>query len=162
MTQVSSIDFRQSQVPYGDRVDILDALRRFAAGQDLRDRPLLASAFAPQARLDFTQPGARLGVDLPVFEGREAIVDAVFGSTAPLDTTHTLTNERIVAYARDTATVMALIEAQHLLRDDHERRLLLKNSLTVEVSRAGDEWRISAMIFRNVWREGDPAVLFPQ
>jgi hypothetical protein len=45
----------------------MDALNRFAAGQDLRDPALLASAFAPDAELDFVQPARQLGVELPVF-----------------------------------------------------------------------------------------------
>jgi hypothetical protein len=39
-----------------ERVDIEDALYRFAAGQDMKDRPLLQSAFARDAVLDFVDP----------------------------------------------------------------------------------------------------------
>jgi hypothetical protein len=54
-----------------DRYEVVDALHRFAAGQDLRDAELFASAFAPQAELDFTQPARMLGAELPPFRGRD-------------------------------------------------------------------------------------------
>ncbi|HEU4665164.1 MAG TPA: nuclear transport factor 2 family protein [Dokdonella sp.] len=47
-----------------DQLAIVDALYRFGAGQDLRDRALLASAFAADATLDFSQPAGRFGVAL--------------------------------------------------------------------------------------------------
>ena len=37
-----------------DRTEVVDALHRFAAGQDHKDRELFRSAFAPHATLDFT------------------------------------------------------------------------------------------------------------
>jgi HAMP domain-containing protein len=75
-----------------------DALYRFGAGQDLRDRPLFESAFAPDASLDFTAVAAKFGVAIPVFEGRHAIADTIMAATEPLDTTHTITNVRVTAY----------------------------------------------------------------
>ena len=47
-------------VPAGDRAEIIDALYRFGAGQDLRDRALFDSAFSRRAKLDFTGPAKRL------------------------------------------------------------------------------------------------------
>jgi FMN-dependent NADH-azoreductase len=44
-----------------ERFEIVDALNRFAAGQDLRDPALLSSAFAPSAELDFVQPAGQAG-----------------------------------------------------------------------------------------------------
>ncbi len=143
-----------------DRTEIIDALYRFAAGQDLRDRPLFESAFAPDATLDFTGPARRLGAELPVFAGRQQIADVVMGSTAPLRTTHTVTNARVDA-SGDEATMYALVEAQHVRRDDDRRRLLLKNIYHVELRRSGDAWVITHLRIDNVWMDGEPAVLFP-
>jgi hypothetical protein len=146
-------------VPPADRAAIADALYRFGAGQDLRDRPLFESAFAEDARLDFTAVAAKLGATIPVFEGRQAIADTVMAATEPLDTTHTITNMRVVAYDGSKATVTALIEAQHLPRGDHSRHLLLKNRLAVELVRE-ECWVIERMRFDNAWRAGDATVLF--
>jgi len=148
-------------VPPADRDAIADALYRFGAGQDLRDRPLLESAFAADATLDFRAVAARLGATIPVFEGRQAITDTILAATGGLDTTHTITNVRVTAYDGSRAKVTALIEAQHLPRGDHSRHLLLKNQLSVELSRGDDCWAIDRMRFDNVWRTGDAKVLFP-
>ena len=161
VTSNTDSNYRQSLVPPGDRADIFDTLRRFAAGQDFDDLQLFRSAFTPDAVLDFTGPARMLGAEITPFVGREAIASAVFAATAHLDTTHTITNERIVAYDGRTAVVIAFIAAQHLVRGDHRRHLLLKNRLDLVVRREEDEWRISEMIFNNMWREGEPSVLFP-
>jgi hypothetical protein len=152
----------QSNVPFEDRMDIEDALLRFAAGQDMKDQALLESAFSRDAVLDFVHPAGRMGLTLEPFRGRDAIVEAVWGATARLTTTHTITNVRIVEREGDTARVTALVEAQHLPAEDDSRNLLLKNLLDVELFREHGRWVIARMHFRNMWKEGDPQVLFPE
>ena len=139
--------------------EIVDTLYRFAMGQDIRDRDLFESAFAPDAVLDFTQPALRFGAALVPFEGRTAIADTVFETIAPLDTTHTVTNPRVVYHAAG-ATLFALVEAQHVSTIEPARRLLLKNRYTVELRRGPGCWLIERMVIHTVWHEGDPTVLF--
>ena len=104
-----------------DALAIVDALYRFGAGQDLRDRALFESAFTEHATLDFTGPAWRLGASIPVFEDRHAIADTIFAAIGGLDTTHTVTNPRVTDYDGGHATLFALVEAQHLPRGDHAR-----------------------------------------
>lgn len=144
-----------------EHFEIVDALYRFGAGQDLRDRGLFESAFAADAVLDFTGPARRLGAEIVAFEGRQDIADAVFAAIAGLDTTHTVTNPRVTSYDGARATLSALVEAQHLPRKDHARHLLLKNLYTVVLSRWGPRWVIERLRIDNIWWNGDPAVLFP-
>jgi pimeloyl-ACP methyl ester carboxylesterase len=144
-----------------DRVEIIDALYRFAAGQDLHDRALFESAFSTDARVDFTGPARRLGVTVPVFEGRQQIADMILASTRDLDTTHTVTNPRVTAYDGERARLSALVEANHCPAGDHSRHLLLKNIYTVELSKADRRWVIDDMRIDNVWLTGDTSVLFP-
>jgi SnoaL-like domain len=153
---------RDLEVPPAERDAIVDALYRFAAGQDLRDRPLFESAFSAQAKLDFTGPARCLGASIPVFEGLKTIADNIFASVAHLDTTHSVTNPRVTTYDGRRATLFALVEAQHLPRADHGRHLLLKNIYTVDLSRLGLLWVIDHLRIDNVWRSGDPSVLFPR
>jgi hypothetical protein len=143
-----------------DTEQAVDALYRFAAGQDEKDRALFESAFAADARLDFTQPARRLGASLPVFEGRTAIANTIFATLAPLRTTHTVTNPR-VELARDEATLRALVEAQHVRGDDERDRLLLKNRYVVGLRRDRGRWVIVDLVIENVWWSGEAAVLFP-
>ena len=144
-----------------DQLAIVDALYRFGAGQDLRDRALFESAFGEEATLDFTQPARRFGFDIPVFIGRRGIADAVFGAIDALDTTHTVTNPRVTAFDGNHVTLFALVEAQHLPREDHGRHLLLKNLYWVTLARHGAQWRIDGMRIELRWFDGDPQVLFP-
>lgn len=141
-----------------DTLAILDALYRFAAGIDLRDHALLASAFAEDAISDFRPAAARAGFEYPVLEGRDAIVAALSASLAQLDTTHSVSNPR-VSIAGDTARLDALVEAQHVPRSDPARHYLMKNRYDVELARRGDVWVIRRLTIDNVWRSGDPAIL---
>lgn len=144
-----------------ERTEIIDALYRFGAGQDLRDRDLFDSAFSVDATLDFTGPARRLGASLPIFQGRQAIGDTIFETIARLDTTHTITNPRVTAYDGQHATLFALVEAQHLPRNDHGRHVLLKNIYTVDLSKRGTRWTIDRLHIDNIWMTGDASVLFP-
>jgi septum formation inhibitor-activating ATPase MinD len=141
-----------------DKLAVVDALYRFAAGIDLRDRNLLSSSLAENAVSDFRQAAAKAGFDYPVIEGRDVIVEALTVSLATLDTTHSVTNPR-VTIAGDTARLDALVEAQHVPRGDHTRHYLMKNRYDVELARKGDVWVITRSTIDNVWRSGDPAVL---
>lgn len=140
---------------------IEQALIRFAAGQDLRDAELLATAFSDDAVLDFTHPAAELGVTADLMIGRSSIVETVFSVTAPLATSHTITNVRIVHLDGATAEAHALIEAMHVDRAKPARRLLLKNSISISAERIGPRWQIQSLTFQNLWREGEASVLFP-
>lgn len=143
-----------------DRDAIVDALYRFGAGQDLRDRALFESAFTADATLDFTGPARRLGASIPVFEGRQGIADTIFANIAHLDTTHTVSNPRIRVDEDGRVELSALVAAQHLPRDDHSRHLLLTNFYFASMAREGGTWRIRDVRIETVWMDGEPAVLF--
>lgn len=140
--------------------EVVDALYRFAAGQDLQDEDLFRSAWAADAELDFVQPAARLGVTLPPFAGRDLIVQSILGSLQPLVTTHTVTNPRVTIEG-EGASLFALVEAQHISKADPHRRLLLKNLYDCALAREDGLWRIRRMRILNAWLQGDPQVLFP-
>lgn len=143
-----------------DWLNAMDVLHRFAAGQDLRDEALFCSAFADGASLDFVQPARRLGVELPVFQGREQIVSTIMASTAPLKTTHTVSNQRVDIQAT-RATLTALVEAMHVSRADETRTLKIKSIYRCELARASQGWRAQRIAIESVWHEGQAAVLFP-
>jgi hypothetical protein len=143
-----------------DRVEVVDALYRFALGQDLRDRELFASAFAVDAELDFRPAAARWGAAPPLMAGRDSIVGTILALFAGrVDTTHQVTNPR-VAVAGDTAHLTALVEAQHLLSADHTTYVLLKNRYDVALVRDGDRWVMRRVRIENAWLLGDPVAIF--
>ncbi len=141
-----------------DKLAVVDAIYRFAAGIDLRDRALLASAFAEDAESDFRPAAAKAGFDYPVLKGREAIVEALSASLRNLDTTHSVTNPRVSLDA-DMAKLEALVEAQHVPTGDDARHYLMKNRYDVDLIRRADLWVIHRVTIDNVWRSGDPSVM---
>ena len=78
-----------------DKIAVVEALYRFAAGIDLRDKDLLASALADDAVSDFTPVAAKAGFEYPVLEGRTNIVAVLSEALKLLDTTHTVSNPRV-------------------------------------------------------------------
>jgi hypothetical protein len=141
------------------RLEIVDALHRFAYGRDLRDRELLTSAFTVDAEFDFRPAAERCGLSgIPLMTGPEMIAGIVLDPRVPLDTTHTVSNCRI-ELGDGRATLTALVEAQHLPAGDHSRHALLKNVYTVELVPSGRQWLIRRVWIDNVWFTGDPQVI---
>jgi septum formation inhibitor-activating ATPase MinD len=141
-----------------DKLAVVEALYRFAAGIDLRDKDLLASALADDAVSDFRPAAAKAGFEYPVLEGKGTIVAALSGALSQLDTTHSVSNPR-VSIDGDTAKLEALVEAQHVPRNDPSRHYLMKNRYDVDLIRQGNAWVIRRNTVDNVWRSGDPSVL---
>lgn len=143
-----------------DHLEIVDALYRFGLGQDLPDRTLFASAFTVDAELDFRPAAARWGGEPPLMTGRDAIVDTILaGFAGRVTTTHQVTNPR-VAVDGDTATMTALVEAQHVLTADPETFALLKNRYAVRLTRDGARWLMRHVHIENVWHLGKPTAIF--
>lgn len=150
--------FSQEIQPVRDRLEVADALYRFAAGIDFADADLLCSAFSEDAVANFHDTAVRWGFDFPLLEGRDIIVQALLGSVGQLDTTHTVTNPRATIDG-DSAMLRALVEAQHLPPGDHRRHALLKSQYDVRLVRAGERWAIQHMIIDIIWHTGDLTVI---
>ncbi|WP_067567933.1 nuclear transport factor 2 family protein [Nocardia acidivorans] len=156
----SSADLAAVVAELRDRAEITDALYRFGLGQDTKDPELFASAFTPDAELDFRPAAARWGGTPPVMSGRDTIVTTILAMFADrVNTTHQVTNPRI-SIDGDVATMTALVEAQHLLTTDPSVHALLKNPYELELRRDGDRWLISRMRIDNIWFTGDPSAIF--
>jgi hypothetical protein len=141
-----------------DKLAVVEALYRFAAGIDFGDKALLASALAENAISDFRPAAAKAGFEYPVIEGREVIIATLFASLSKLDTTHSVSNPR-VKIDGDKAFLEALVEAQHVPRDDTSRHYLMKNYYKVDLVRQGNDWVIQRNVVDNIWRDGDQEVL---
>src|SRR3954470_11700621 len=75
-----------------DRYEIADALHRYAFGLDHNHADSLASALTEDCQFDFTPAGKRLGINLPLISGRDAILQTVLPLIGPLDTSHVASN----------------------------------------------------------------------
>lgn len=146
------------QTDAADQLAVVETLYRFAAGLDQRDEALLAAAFTEDAASDFRPAAAKAGFEYPVLEGREVIVTALFGALGHLDTSHSVSNPRVTIEG-NKAHLDALVEAQHVLKNDPARHYLMKNRYDVDLVRVVEGWRIQRVTVDNLWRTGDPAVL---
>ncbi|MFH8467696.1 nuclear transport factor 2 family protein [Streptomyces sp. NPDC017991] len=141
-----------------DKLAVVETLYRYAAGLDLRDADLLASAFADDAVADFGPATRKAGHEYPPIKGRQTIVPALLGSLSHLDTTHSVSNPR-VSLDGDTAHLEGIVACQHLPREDHSRHVLMTNRYDVDLARQGDVWVIRQVTVDNAWTQGDPTVL---
>lgn len=141
---------------------VLDALFRFGLAQDRRDDPgareLFESAFTEDAVFDFRPAASTCGIDVPLMTGRDMITDIIMNPATRIDTTHVVTNPR-VQITGATATLTAVVEAQHLPKGDHSRHALLKNLYSVTATDDGQLWRLSHVYIACVWFTGDPNVI---
>ncbi|WP_062389456.1 nuclear transport factor 2 family protein [Pseudomonas abietaniphila] len=142
-----------------DKLSVVETLYRFAAGIDLQDRVLFASAFTENAVSDFRPAGTKAGFDYPVLEGRDTIVATLLEALSHVDTTHSVSNPR-ASINGDKAQLDALVEAQHVLKIDPSRHYLMKNRYDVEMVKQGDIWLIERVTVDNIWRTGELSALF--
>jgi hypothetical protein len=137
---------------------VIETLYRYAAGIDLKNRELIASAFTEDAVSDFRPAAAKAGFEYPVLQGKETIVMALMDSLSPIITTHSVNNPR-VTLEHDKAQMEAIVEAQHVLASDPSRHYMMKNRYDVELQKIDEKWLISHVTVDNAWRTGDPTVL---
>lgn len=155
---MSGLDPTVSPDETADKLGVVDALYRYAAGIDLKDKALLESAVSVEIVLDPTPATTKIGFDYPVLEGRDTVVAVLLDSLDNIETTHSVSNPR-VRLAGDRAHLEAIVAAQHLPRNDHSRHILLTNRFDLELIKHGDHWLIERLIIDNVWLDGDLAVL---
>ncbi|MFE1794542.1 nuclear transport factor 2 family protein [Streptomyces sp. NPDC059517] len=155
---MSTTDSPTSPTATEDKFAVVETLYRYAAGLDLRDKDLLASAFADDAVADFGPATKKAGQEYPPIKGGETIATALLGSLGHLDTTHSLSNPR-VSLDGDTAHLEGIMACQHLPRTDHSRHVLMTNRYDVELVRQGEVWVVQHLTVDNAWTEGDPSVL---
>lgn len=91
-------------------------------------------------------------------QGRDIIVDALVSSLSQVDTTHSISNPRVMIDG-DGASVDMLVEAQHVSRDDPGSNYLVKNRCDFALSRRGDVWVIEQVTVDNDLGTGNPRVL---
>lgn len=137
---------------------VIETLYRYAAGIDLKNRELIASAFTEDAVSDFRPAAAKAGFEYPLLQGKEIIIKALMDSLHPIVTTHSVNNPRVTLEG-DKAQLEAIVEAQHVPESDPSRHYMMKNRYDVELQKTDNQWFISRVIVDNVWRTGDPSVL---
>lgn len=134
------------------REAIMDALYRGVIGLDIADRALFDSAFAPDAVLDIN--GTKL-------HGLEEIHSGCYNIIANLDTTHFITNVRVLVEGNGVeASMNATALAQHYRHGQGTEpgapHLLTGSLYRLKLVKDGEElWKATYFSMRSVWTEGD-------
>lgn len=145
-----------------DRMEIADALHRYAFGLDHGDADSLASALTEDCVLDFTPAGRRLGLDFDLLDGRKRVLEVLIPMIGGLDTSHTPSNLQ-AEISGETATLHAYVMSQHFMPGNGQRAgadfALLMNRYDAELVRDGSQWRFRRIVIDNAWAQGDPGIL---
>jgi len=139
-----------------DREAVADAVLRFAEGLDDGDADLLGSALLTEAVVDMSRVSETVGV----MHGRAVVAEKLIGNLGKLDTTHHVSNFRIVV-SGSTAELTCYALAQHFRpgegrAQDREKAYMLRgNRYRAYLERAEDWWRIRTLTIDGVWVLGD-------
>jgi hypothetical protein len=142
-----------------DRLDIAAALADFAAGIDEHDPAILGPVFTDDATLDFGPAARAMGIDFPVLEGRQGILDGVAASVGPMDTLHRVTNVRVLHAEADGFRVTALVQAIHHPPGVRDRHCTMHNRYDMTFVRSEGAWRTARLVIDNRFWSGDPQVM---
>ena len=151
-----------------DRYEIADALHRFAFALDHDHPDTLASVLTDDCRFDFRPAGMKIGVEVGVLNGRDAILQNVLARIGPLQTSHTASDIQI-EISGDSASLTAYVMSQHFMGPDQRGRdfALLMNRYDCELVRspAADTgtnrgtWQFKRITIDNAWFQGEPDIL---
>jgi len=138
-----------------ERTQISDLLiRYFAAVDDKRiDMEIVKATFASSARI--------IRPDGTSIVGQENILDGHLKSFARFKATHHVITNVIVDIKNDTATLRSNIIANHLWADDennpslNNKHFLADGVFSAQAIKINNDWRISELRNRVVWRTGD-------
>lgn len=142
-----------------DRLDIAEAVAGFAAGIDENDQALLGSVFTADATLDFGPAARAMGIDFPVLQGRQGILDGVAASVGPMDTLHRATNVRTLGPDGDDVRVTALVQAIHHPAGARDRHCTMHNRYDMSFRRTAEGWQMARLVIENRFWSGDPQVM---
>ncbi|NMO88370.1 nuclear transport factor 2 family protein [Actinomycetospora sp. TBRC 11914] len=142
-----------------DRLDLADTLAGFAAGIDERDPTTLGAVFTDDATLDFGPAARAMGIDFPVLEGRQGILDGVAASVGPMDTLHTASNVRVLHADGDGVRVTALVHAIHHPPGVRDRHCTMHNRYDMTFVQTDAGWQMSRLVIENRFWSGDAQVM---
>jgi hypothetical protein len=142
-----------------DRLDIEAVLACFAAGIDENDPTILGPVFTTDATLDFGPAARAMGIDFPVLEGRQGILDGVAMSVGPMDTLHSATNVRVLGGGGDGVRATAVVNAIHHPAGVRERHCTMHNRYDMTYVRTEAGWQMSRLVIENRFWDGDPQVM---
>ncbi|EME88435.1 uncharacterized protein MYCFIDRAFT_123040, partial [Pseudocercospora fijiensis CIRAD86] len=138
---------------------ILDTLYRACLSYDINSVDLHDSAFVNSPETTFEMSG------LATYKGLDEI-RKLHANVGPLDTTHLVTNPRIVEFsdAQGTARLTASALAQHFRTGEGNlgdaRKFMTGSLYDMDLVREGEGvWKVMHFRMKVVWMEGDQSVV---
>jgi hypothetical protein len=141
------------------REAIVDALSRALVGCDNHDEDLFNSAWSGED-VSFTINGA----DKKVLPNLTVIRKHVLDRVGPMDTTHSISNIRVVAKdSVDTAFVTATSMAQHCPpgrgKEPDGPKFMVSGEYSADIIKVDGIWKLKTCALRIIWTQGDPSVM---
>lgn len=125
-----------------DRLDIAANLSRYTYGCDTKDYDLIASAFTPDASIDYDS--------LPPFEhGFSDFIDNVRQTLTQLKSTQHFIGNLHVDVDGDRAHCTSYVQATHVADNGH--MFTGAGRYDDDLIRTPDGWKIAARVFRRQW-----------
>ncbi|PYI20268.1 hypothetical protein BO99DRAFT_401896 [Aspergillus violaceofuscus CBS 115571] len=158
-TGIPNIPTFLPKIPPQTKDAIIDPVYRALLAIDAANPALFASAI---------HEAARFSLNGRLLEGADAITTHVYDTVSKIETTHHLSNLRVIEFdeLEGTASLVATVLAQHYRPgeglDASSRGLLAGGLYFVGVIREeGDDevWRVKEWSLRVLWREGDEGVM---
>lgn len=135
-----------------DRQEIIDVAVRYTWALDTRDWAMLRTCFVPDAVALYGRPGRR--------EGIESIEAACRAALGPLDASQHIVSNFDVRIDGDHATHRCYVQAQHVrAAADGGANFIIAGSYSDDLVRTEDGWRITRRELKQLWTDGNPAVL---
>jgi hypothetical protein len=134
-----------------DRQAIVDLTIAYTWALDTRDFEALRDVFAPDATANLR------GVEC---RGIDSVIARISGALLRLDASQHLIGNHQVRIDGDRATCRCHLQSQHVkLGTDGGDTLLIGGVYDDELARGPEGWRITHRVMRQVWIDGNPAVV---
>ena len=138
-----------------EKIQIIELLTRYFGAIDDKqlDKNIVKATFTKDAKMLIPNGSATIGHD-KIFDGHKK-------SFARLKVTYHVITDYIIDIRDSIATLRANLTAMHLWGDSEETSLLNGKHflagavLSAKAIKVGDNWCISELINRNIWRTGD-------
>ncbi len=136
-----------------DVKEIIDCTIKYCWALDKKDWKSLSQVFISDAY-------AKYG--LTEHRGIESIVDKCKKSLTPLDASHHMVSNHVVAIDGDNATCMCYFQAQHVRESaSGGSNFIIAGTYEDELLRVNGNWKITSRVLTKVWTEGNAKEVNP-
>lgn len=142
-----------------DRLDVIDTCTKVFWYTDQREWDALYKVFADKVLLDYTS----LNGGEPVTVDAGDVINAWAGLLGNLSATQHMISNYLVDVSGDEAVCTSMFQAVHRLSTESgSPHWTLGGQYRCTLLRTGDGWRVSAMVLKVLWSEGNRHIMTPE